>query len=415
MADTKWFEEARYGLFIHFGLYAIPGGIWNGVKAPHGTEWIMRNLQIPLKDYRKLADTFNPTAFNAKDIVGKAREFGMKYLVFTAKHHDGYALYDTKVSDYSVMHSPIKRDLVKELADACREAGLVFCLYYSQMQDWEDENGNGNTWDFDPQKQDFSKYFYGKVIPQVKELLTNYGKIGLIWFDTPYDMPEELCKELERTVHTLQKECLINGRIGYRLGDYRQTADNSIPSPPLFFPWESPMTLNHTWGYSQTDDDFKSPSLVISQLVNIAGKGGNLLLNVGPGPDGTIPEKSVSVLKTVGEWLKKNGESIYGTTAAPDMPYLLPWGNITAKDGGKTLYFHVQNYPLFPYRILLTGLENEIEDVTLLDGTKLKYSKSYEIARDEHRFYVFLPETPPDKEDTVVKVRLKTPCSMQTL
>lgn len=411
-----WFRNAKYGLFIHWGLYAIPGGEWEGKIAPHGTEWIMKNLRIPLRDYRKLAKRFNPTAFDPYFYVRRAKEWGMKYLVLTAKHHDGFALFDTRVSDYSVMNSPYGRDIVRQFADACAAEGLTFCVYYSQMQDWEHPDGNGNTWDYDPAKQDFSRYFYGKALPQVRELLTNYGKIGMIWFDTPYDMPIDLCRELAEAVHTCQPDCLINGRIGYGLGDFREAADNAIPLLSRPDPWESPMTLNHTWGYSKSDSDFKLPSQVLENLTRVVGKGGNLVLNVGPDEQGRIPEKSDEILCSVGQWLRTNGESIYGTSNAPDFPYIIPWGELTYKPETQTLYFHVKRYPISPYRILLTGLETPVSRITLLaDGTELRFKQSYEPARDEHRLYVFLPEKCPDADDTVLAVSLGGPISAQKI
>ena len=411
-----WFRKAKYGLFIHWGLYAIPGGEWKGVRAPHGTEWIMRNLQIPLSEYRTLADRFNPTDFDPYFYVRRAKEWGMKYVVVTAKHHDGFALFDTKVSDYSVMHTPYGKDIIRQFADACAAEGMTFCVYYSQMQDWEHPDADGNTWDFKKESKDFRRYFYGKALPQVRELLTNYGRIGMIWFDTPYDMELSLCRELADTVRACQPDCLINGRIGYGLGDYRQAADNQIPVLPRTEAWECPMTLNATWGYSHTDHKFKSPETVIGNLVSIVGKGGNLLLNVGPDEHGLIPKASEDVLSEVGAWLRANGDSIYGTSAIPLFPYQIRWGDMTYHAERRTLYLHVKKYPGFPHRILLTGLKTKAERVTLLKtGETLQFTQSYEPARDEHRFYVFLPEAKPDEYDTVVAVTLTGDAEAQTL
>ena len=417
MADKmQWFREAKYGLFIHWGLYAIPGGTWKGQPSPHGTEWIMKNMKIPFAEYRELAKQFNPVSFDPYFYVRRAKEWGMKYIVFTAKHHDGFAMYDTKVSDFSIMNTPYGKDIVRQLADACEKEGMTLCLYYSQMQDWEHPDGNGNTWDYDPREQDFRRYFYSKALPQVKELLTNYGKIGMMWFDTPYDMPIELCRELADTVRECQPDCLINGRIGYGLGDFREAADNAIPLLSMDKCWESPMTLNDTWGYSHTDNNFKDVRAVIRNLVRIVGKGGNLVLNVGPDEFGVIPKRSDEILCEVGRWLEKNGESIYGTSNIPNFPYMISWGEITYNDRENILYLHVQDYPKFPYRILLTGLKTKAKSVELLtDGTPLKISQSYEIARDENRLYIFLPEICPDADDTVVAVKLESKAEVQAI
>lgn len=405
--ERENFERAAYGLFIHFGLYAIPGGIWEGKRAPHGSEWMMRNLEIPLKDYSRLADIFNPEKLDARFYVKKAKEWGMKYLVLTAKHHDGFCLYDTAVSDYSVMHTPYGKDIVREFADACREEGLPFGIYYSQMQDWEHPDGDGNNFDYKKDEKVFSRYFYEKALPQVKELLTNYGDVFLMWFDTPYDMPRELCAELADTVHRLQPSCLINGRIGYGLGDYRQMADNSIPSRSYHGTWEVPMTLNSSWGYHKADLSCHSPETVISKLVSVCGKGGNVLLNVSPDAEGLISEASIETLDKVSEWLSHNGDAIYNKAPAPDFPYVTRFGTVGAgKDGA--LYLFVERYPDFPHRISLTGLENKVKSASLLkDGTPLRFGQSYEQARDERRMYIFLPEEAPDSPVTVVKLEIE--------
>ncbi len=408
MEDTRmeWFRDAKYGMFIHWGLYAQLGGIWNGTAYPHGTEWIMRNARIPLEEYRKLQDTFNPVEFDAEEWVKSAVDYGAKYLCFTAKHHDGFAMYDSKVSDYNIMHTPFGRDVVKELAEACKKYGVVFCLYYSQMQDWEDPNGNGNDWDFDEEKKDFRYYFENKVKPQVKELLTNYGEIGIMWFDTPYDMPVDLCQELRRWVLSIQPKCIINGRIGYGIGDYRQMGDNDIPVLGYRGDWETPMTLNNTWGYSKTDENWKDPKVIMKMLIDVAGKGGNLLLNVGPDPLGKIPEGGDRVMRVMGDWMKVNGDSIYGTRRCVDFPYEIRWGGLTAK--GSTLYMHVMSTRENPDEIKICNLETKAKRVYLLEtGEDLPFFQSYEIARDEHRFRVVTKGRRWDSLNTVIVVELE--------
>ena len=401
----EWFNAARYGLFIHWGLYAQLGGIWNGVHYPHGTEWIMRNAQIPLAEYRKLAETFDPVDFDAEAWASAAESFGSKYLCFTAKHHDGFAMYDSKVSDYNIMHTPFGRDVVKELAEACRRHNIKFCLYYSQMQDWEDPDGDGNTWDFKPEEKHFERYFENKVKPQVRELLTNYGEVSMMWFDTPYDMPPDLSRELQELVHSIQPDCIISGRIGYGLGDFREMNDNNIPTVRFPYDWECPMTLNNTWGYSFDDENWKTPQQVLERLVTINGKGGNLLLNIGPDANGVVPEKSREVLKTVGAFLKDCGESIYGTQAAEDPVYLNYWGGCTQR--GDRLYLHVFHYPAEPHELRIYNLETKVRRVFLLQsGGELRFLQKYEIARDEYRLCIFLPEKPLNPLDTVVALEL---------
>lgn len=411
----KWFRDAKYGMFIHWGLYSLLGGWWNNERIPYGAEWIMRNAKIPLREYRKLAGQFNPVHFNAEEWVKKAKEYGMKYIVYTAKHHDGFAMYDSKCSDYTIMNTPFGRDPLRELADACEKHAIKLCVYYSQMQDWEDPDADGNTWDYPKVKQkNFKNYFEHKVKPQVRELLTNYGQIGLIWFDTPYDMPKELCAELKEWVHECQPGCIINGRIGYGYGDYRQIPDNQIPVLGFHKDWETPMTLNDTWGYCKSDNEWKSPETVIRMLVEVTGKGGNLLLNVGPDSMGDIPEGSQQVLAKIGCWLKDCGESIYGTDAAPDSPYQFRWGGFTCK--GKTLYMHVFQYPGFPYEICVVGLTVKVNRVyDLRTGKDLTYYQSYEIARDEHRFRIIFPPEQADTLDTVVVAELEEEPHIQAL
>ena len=328
-ARLAWFREAKYGLFIHWGLYAIPAGQWQGARVPGIGEWIMFRARIPVPEYEKLAQGFNPVKFDADAWVALAKDAGMKYIVITSKHHDGFALFDSKVSRWDVVDAtPFKRDILKELAAACAKQGMPLGFYYSQAQDWHEANGAGNTWDFGAdEKKDFDQYLRGKAEPQVRELLTGYGPVALVWFDTPRMMSAERAQRFTDIVRQLQPKTLIDGRLG-AAGDYVSTGDNVIPGQVQAAAWEVPATLNHTWGYRSDDHDWKSAGDVTFKLVDIVSKGGNYLLNVGPMADGVIPQPSQDVLRTVGRWLKLNGEAVYG--AGPT-----PWGDELGESSAK--------------------------------------------------------------------------------
>jgi alpha-L-fucosidase len=316
-----WFREARFGLFIHWGLYSLPAGEWKGQLVPGIGEWIMNRAEIPVKEYEQLAGRFNPVRFDADAWVRLAEEAGMKYIVITSKHHDGFALFKSKASPFNVVDAtPFKRDIIGELARACARRGMRLGFYYSQAQDWHEPNGAGNSWDFGPdEKKDYDQYLRDKAEPQVREILTQYGPVALIWFDTPRMMTPERSQRFVDVVRTLQPDCLIDGRLGLtgREGDYRSTGDNAIPSQASDDAWETPATINHTWGYKQDDVDWKRPGELIFKLVDIVSKGGNYLLNVGPMADGVIPERSAENLREVGRWLRVNGEAVYGAGRTP--------------------------------------------------------------------------------------------------
>jgi len=314
----EWFREAKYGLFIHWGLYAIPAGEWNGKRSLGIGEWIMNRLTIPVRDYKKLASRFNPVKFNADEWVRVAKDAGMKYIVITSKHHDGFAMFKSNASAYNIVDAtPFKRDVLKELADAAARQGIRLGFYYSQSQDWHEPNGAGNTWDFGPDdKKDYDQYLRSKAEPQVKELLTGYGPVALIWFDTPRMMTGDRAQRFAAIVRQLQPATLIDGRLGTE-GDYRSTGDNVIPPQVSTDAWEVPATINHTWGYRTDDTDWKSPGQITFKLVDIVSKGGNYLLNVGPTAEGLIPQPSQDILRTVGKWLQVNGEAVYGAGPTP--------------------------------------------------------------------------------------------------
>ena len=347
-ARLNWFREAKYGLFIHWGLYAIPAGEWKGNRSLGLGEWIMNRSQVPVREYEPLATQFNPVKFDAEAWVQLAQDAGMKYIVITSKHHDGFAMFKSKVSNYNVVDAtPFKRDVLKELADACARRGMRLGFYYSQSQDWHEPNGAGNTWDFGPdEKKDYDQYLRGKAEPQVRELLTGYGPVALIWFDTPRMMTGDRAQRFADIVRSLQPNTLIDGRLGTE-GDYRSTGDNVIPSDANAEAWETPATINDTWGYRKDDTNWKSPGQIVFKLVDIVSKGGNYLLNVGPMADGTIPQPSQDILRTVGRWLKVNGEAIYGAQSTPFGEEL---GEPTAK-GAKDVRGAPLVYPQTEWRI----------------------------------------------------------------
>lgn len=335
-----WFKNAKYGLFIHFGLYSLLAGKWQGQETSGLAEWIQNDLEIPPDDYAQLASQFDPILFDAKEIVRKAKTWGMRYICFTAKHHDGFALFDSKVSDFnSVSASPCGRDFVAELAQACQQKGPTFCLYYSQAQDWHHPGAYRAYHPNDPAA--FEAYFEQICLPQVRELLSNYGPIGMIWFDTPMEMSRAQSLRLVNLVRGLQPNCLINGRIGHSLGDYLTMADNRIPRQALLSPWEVPVTLNMSWGYKASDQNWTSPALVLEKLMKTVSRGGNLLLNIGPRGDGSIPEASVEILDRLGEHLKVNGASIFDTNPAQEYVFEFDGLYFTEKPG--KLYVHLLN------------------------------------------------------------------------
>jgi alpha-L-fucosidase len=350
----EWFRDAKYGLFIHWGLYAIPAGEWQGKRSLGLGEWIMNRSKIPVREYEKFASQFNPVKFDPDGWVQLAQDAGMKYIVITSKHHDGFAMFKSKVSAYNIVDAtPFKRDVLKELADACAKRGMRLGFYYSQSQDWHEKDGAGNTWDFGPDQtpdgkdlKNYDSYLRGKAEPQVKELLTAYGPVALIWFDTPRMMTPERGQRFADLVRTLQPNTLIDGRLGTE-GDYRSTGDNVIPPEASTEAWETPATINDTWGFRKDDTNWKSPGQITFKLVDIVSKGGNYLLNVGPTAEGVIPQPSQDILRTVGRWLKVNGEAVYGAGASP---FGDEFGEYTAR-GAKDVRGQKLFYPQTEWRV----------------------------------------------------------------
>ena len=335
MTNKEWFKKAQFGMMIHWGLYSLPAGEWKGERMEDIGEWLQQYFRIPNAEYHKLAKAFNPILFDAEEWVKLARDAGMKYIVFTAKHHEGFAMYKSEVSPFNIVDAtPFKRDVLKELSDACRKYDMKLGLYYSQEIDWSEKNGGGynmgktwcggkaywtNNWDFpEDDRKDFSECFENKIKPQVKEILTGYGDLCLVWFDCPMTLTLDQSRELYSMVREYQPDCLINSRIGNGMYDYVSFGDNEIPDeipaeadaqnlntfdgfkPSPYGLYETAATLNDTWGYSAHDHNWKTPEQIAAIRRKLRSIGANYLLNVGPDGLGRIPGKSVDILRAAG-------------------------------------------------------------------------------------------------------------------
>lgn len=379
-----WFRSAKFGLFVHWGLYAIPAGFWKGQDCHSAAEWIMNVMHIPSEEYEKLAEQFDPKEFDADLLVQRAKSWGMQYIVFTAKHHEGFAMYHSAHPYNVVDATPCRRDLLKELADACQRHGMPLGLYYSQAQDWDDPDGFEA--DRDDSQKNFHRYLEQKVKPQLTELLTQYGKIALVWFDTPMAMTSEQSRELYGLVKKLQPDCLINGRLGNGLSDYMTTSDNFLPRLPYTGAWELPATLNDTWGYKKNDHNWKSPDVVLRLLLKVVSRGGNYLLNIGPTDTGAIPEDCMPTLEAVGAYVSQNKEAILETNPVPIYPYELDWAEMTCRP--HKLYLHILR-PI--HRVDLPRVAFRASEARILaDGAPLEFLNTA-TCEGEPNLRVFLP------------------------
>lgn len=413
---TMWFMHDRFGMFIHWGLYAIPAR----------GEWVRSHERLSIEDYQPFFQEFNPVNYDPRKWAMAAKEAGMKYAVLTTKHHDGFCLFDSQLTDYKATNTPAGRDLVREYVEAFREEGLRVGFYYSLL-DWhhEDYPAYGDRHHpmrdnqlYRDKKHDFSRYVE-YMHGQVKELLTNYGKIDIMWFDFSYDDKiGEAWKatELVKMVRSLQPDIIIDNRLGGNIrsvnpevyaGDFA-SPEQIIPPEGILdeagnpIPWEACITMNNHWGYCAADKDFKTPKQIIRALVECVSKGGNLLLNVGPDAKGEIPEESLNILSEIGKWMKKNGESIYGCGRA-ELPKP-EWGRYTKK--GNKLYAHIFDRGIGP--INLRGLKGKVKRARLLcDGSEVDISEPWNATDYKDDAFLNLAGSGlPDDIDTVVELEL---------
>jgi alpha-L-fucosidase len=408
-ARMAWFDEARFGLFIHWGVYAVPAGVWQGKPVSGYAEWIMKNGKIPIADYKAIAPRFTAAKYDPVEWARLAKAAGVKYVVITSKHHDGFALYDSAVTDWDVMQSGAKRDLLAPLADAVRAEGLRFGLYYSQAQDWTHPGGGiwGDEWD-PAHAGDFGHYVETIALPQTKEIVERY-KPDILWWDTPTDgMTTERVKPFVDFL--AQPPAIIsNDRLGGGFRGDTRTPEQHIP--PRGYPgerFEVCMTMNDSWGFVENDQNWKSSRQIIRNLSDISSKGGNFLLNVGPTAEGEIPQPSIERLQAVGRWMMVNSGAIYGTTASP-FPRRLPWGRVTQKiepSGATTLFLHVWEWPA-DGRLLLPTLKASPRSARVLaDDRKVQTAASAE------GLVVNLTGTAPDPDVSIVVLEFEAPVTI---
>jgi alpha-L-fucosidase len=401
----KLFDESNFGMFIHWGLFSNLGGKWKD-KTYYGIgEWIMnpRMAGIPVDEYMAKAKEFNPKDFNAKAIARLAKDAGMKYIIITSKHHEGFAMFDSKADPFNIVAAtPFARDPMKELSAACRELGLGFGFYYSHNQDWTSPGGNGGPKKFaDGKPATFEDYFYKKCKPQVKEICTNYGPIDFVWFDTPGDMKKELVVELAKMVRELQPNAMLCSRIGHGMGDYASKGDMEVPPANIEGLWETCDTNNDSWSYAWYDNNFKSPKEILNRLISTVGRGGTYLFNVGPNGLGVVPEIGAEFLRETGKWIQKYPQVVYAAGSSP-FGHALPWGDVTTK--GNSMFLSVFNWPQ-DGKLYLPGFAGKIVSAEILGG-KIPLAITSE---QKNGWTVFnVPYQPADPLVSVIEVKLES-------
>lgn len=390
----EWWTDAKFGMFIHWGVYSVPAGFYQGKPVPNIGEWIMNKGKIPVSEYKKFSSQFNPVKYDPEAWVKMAKAAGMKYIVITSKHHDGFAMFDSKVTDWDIVDAtPYGKDVLKPLAAACKKEGIRLGFYYSQAQDWNHPGGaaSGGHWD-EAQNGSMDEYIDKIAVPQVNEILSNYGDVAILWWDTPVDMTKERAEKF-LPILARYPNMITNNRLGGGIDGDTETPEQFIPATG--YPgrnWEVCMTMNDTWGYKSDDNNWKSTKVLLLQLSDIVSKGGNFLLNVGPTSEGLIPEASIQRLKEVGDWMTINSEAIYGTKASP-FPYL-PWGKATMKD--QKLYLHVINWS--EDKVLRVPIKNKVTKAYLLSDQ----TNGLAVTQSSERVEVSVPATAPDSILSIV-------------
>jgi len=401
---TALFDDGNYAMFIHWGIYSNIANKWKDSTYYGISEWIMnpRRANIPVDEYMAEAKNFDPVNFDAKAIAQLAKDAGMKYIVVTSKHHDGFAMYDSKSNDFNIVKAtPFARDPMKELAMACKELDLGFGFYYSHNQDWTFPGGNGGP-DVNEKGKEvgFDYYFKKKCLPQVKEIVTEYGDIAMVWFDTPGNMEKKYVEQLVQVVRKHQPNAMISGRAGHGLGDYKSLGDMNIPVKNIGGFWETVDVTNDSWGYAWYDQNWKSPKRILKSIISTVARGGTYMLNVGPAPDGQIPTEAQESLRTSGEWINRYPQVIYKSAASP-WGHELPWGDATIAADGK-LNLCVYQWPL-DGKLWLPGLNQHIRTANLwINGNRQKL----EILKDGDWAALQLPAKRPEKLISIIEVEV---------
>lgn len=416
-ARMAWWREAKFGMFIHWGVYSVPAGYYHGKPVPDIGEWIMNHGKIPMVEYQEFAKEFNPMNFNADAWVEMAKEAGMKYIIITSKHHDGFAMFQSKASKWNIYDAtPWHHDPLRELAVACQKNGIKLGFYYSQAQDWNNGGAaTGGKWD-PAQQHDMDDYVDHVAVPQVKEICSNYGSDvpAIIWWDTGNEISHQQAEKLYQTVKELKPNIIMNDRLGGGFRGDTVTPEQHIP--PRGYPdrnWETCMTINDTWGFKRDDNNWKSSETLIRDLCDIASKGGNYLLNVGPTAQGVIPPPEAERLAQIGRWMKVNGEAIYGSSPTPfgaeagrfsegkegKPKFISAWDwRCTSKPG--KLYLLIFNWPATG-QFELQGLQSKVNKAYLLVG-----HASLHFAQTAEGVILDLPKIAPDKIASVVCLEL---------